>query len=68
MEKNIPYVICVLHQYCLGKCELAVHSSVFYADNKILHSSNYRFLLFILKFPLKLQIQLVDVSLQGMDM
>lgn len=42
MEADIPHVVCVLYQHCFGKCELALYTSVLYADHKVLHSCNNR--------------------------
>lgn len=42
MEKDISYVFCVLYQHSVGECELTLHSSFFYADNKVIHSCNHR--------------------------
>jgi hypothetical protein len=50
LEKDIPYVICVLHKYCAGKCQSAVYPGLLHANHKIFHSCNNRlsdFLLFV---------------------
>lgn len=42
LAKDISYVICVLYQHSVGECELTLHSSFLYANNKVIYSCNHR--------------------------
>jgi len=42
LAKDISHVVCVLHQHSAGECELTIHSSFVYANNKVIYSCNHR--------------------------